>query len=620
MFKQLTRLAAVLLSMVFLCCSCGETPSQNDLPVSDQTAATDPTNEQSADNTAAVFADASWEEDDKNGKPDLSSAVNITLADSGTVVDGGGVTVTSSVVTVTKAGTYVVSGSLSDGQLRVETEDDGVVRLVLNGVAVHSNTTAPLFVRKSDKTILTLADGTVNTFTDSKDLVYEDAENEEPSAAVFSKSDLTINGSGKLVVTASFNDGIVSRDGLKMAGGDIAVTAADDAVMGRDYVLIGGGALTLDAEGDGIKSTNDAGDGVGFITIESGSFDISSGADGIQSETALTVTGGTFDITSGGGSQNGSANINNDFGWGMTGTDSQTSGKALKSGTLLTLSGGHITIDAADDAIHSNDTVTISGGDITAATADDGVHADVALTVAGGTLTVTKCYEGLEAATITIDDGDIRITASDDGINASSGSSETSGDRGMGGQNPFAADDSAFIINGGNLYVDAEGDGLDSNGAATMNGGNVWVVGPSNSGNGTFDYASAFSIRGGMLVAIGSMGMAQTPSSDTQNNVVWSGCSLSSGDVFKVTASGGSVIAEITSTRTAQWAYVTSPELQTGETYTVTAGADSEDIIIEDGGNAVGNSYGGMGGGMGGPGGGMMPPGGMGGGHRGGYW
>lgn len=585
------------LASTLLLSSCTASPTTDNGSSADSDN-TGPVSTQSEDVDISVV----WDDEDTNGTPDISGATVITLADGNTAVNGDGAAVNGSVVTVTQAGCYVVSGTLSNGQLRVESEGDGAVLLVLDGVYIHSDTTAPLFIRKSAKTIITLAGGSQNTLSDSADAVYEDEENQEPSGALFSKSDLTVNGDGQLTVTANFNDGIVSRDGLKIAGGKVNVTAADDAVMGRDYVLVGGGELTLTANGDGIKSTNDAGETVGFVSIEDGFVAVDSEADGIQAESFLSISGGKVTVTSGGGSVNGTANAEYDFGWGMSSVDSSSGGKSLKAGLTLSISGGELQLDAADDAIHSNDTVLISGGTITAAAGDDGVHADSVLTVSNGSLTLTKSYEGLEAKTITIDGGELSITASDDGVNASSGSSETSGDRGMGGD-PFAADDSAFIINGGSLSVDAQGDGLDSNGVITMNGGTVYVTGPSNSGNGTFDYASAMNIRGGTLIAVGSIGMAQTPSLNTQESIVWSGCSMNSSDVFAVTASDGTCIAQITATRTAQWAYITSDSLKEGEEYTVSCGGDSQTLTLVSGGNAIGNAYGGMGGGMGVPGG-----------------
>ena len=592
MNRSKRTVCAWIATMVLCLSACSDTS------VSDSASLTD---DSAADQAADVVLEATWDKEDDLDAPDLQNATTIVLSDHGSTVQGDGVAVKKSVVTITQGGIYAISGSLSDGQLRVESTDDQTVHLVLGGVDIHSKTTAPLFVKKAAKAVITLATDTDNRLSDAVDAVFEDAEKEEPSGTLFSKSDLTVNGDGSLTVTAVFRDGIVSRDGLKLARGRITVDAADDAIMGRDYVWMRGGEYILTAKGDGIKSTNDGGEHVGWVRIEDGTTDVTCETDGIQATTALRIDGGIVRVTAGGGHENGAANTAHDFGWGQQSVDSETVGKGLKAGTALMFRGGTVSVDAADDAIHSNGSVTVSGGNVTAASGDDGVHADVSVAVDGGCLTVTDSYEALEAATIAINGGDISLTASDDGINASSGTEGSTGD--PRGQNPFASDDSLLEIHGGNLTVDASGDGLDSNGTIRMDGGEVWVCGPSSSGNGTLDFGAAFEITGGTLIGVGSLGMAETPTSNTQHSIVWNGCALQSGDTFAVTAEDGTVIASMTSARQAQWAYVTSPLLEEGGTYTVSDGTDSETLTLTDGENTIGTASGGFGG----PGGGGRP-------------
>lgn len=547
--------------------------------------------------TEDVLPDVSWEENDRI--TDAADAVTVTLADDGSVSDGDGVTAENNVILIQQGGTYRLTGALTDGQLRVEAAD--TVHLLLDGVSVHSETSAPLYVKKADKVILTLVDGTENTFSDSVSLAFDDAEKEEPSAAVFSKADLTINGGGKLTVNASFRDGIVSRDGLKIADGVVNVSAADDALMGRDYVLIGGGTLTLQADGDGIKSTNDAGTDVGFVMVEGGTLNVVSGADGIQSESSLTVLDGDVTVTAGGGWEAASPHAEEFFGWGQEEetTDDETVGKGLKAQTALTVSGGNVVVNAADDALHANGNIAIKGGETDASSGDDGVHADGEIRITDGTLTVSTCYEGLEAARITLDGGDVSLTASDDGINASSGTSS--------GRNPMASDGSSLVINGGTLYVDAKGDGIDSNGTIHMTGGNVAVLGPSDGANGTLDFAESFTVTGGSLTAVGSTGMAQTPSVSGQNSIAWAGFSAGDGDTFTVTDAEGNVLASLAVSRNVSWAYVTSSSLKTGDEVTVSCGDDSQTIVLDEGVNQIGDaSTGGFGGGR--PGGDFTPP------------
>ncbi len=578
---------AVILAVCLLLIGCSDTVSDDDAVPMPTTSLTSPTKPITVED---ISADASWEEEDT--ATDTENAVTVTLSDSGSTADGDGVTIDGSVITFTAGGRYCLSGSLSDGQLRVESADNNTVQLIMKGVNVHCEQSSPLFVKKAEKVVLTLAKDTSNTFSDSASLVFEDTVDEEPSATIFSKSDLTVNGNGNLTVNALFRDGIVSRDGLKIADGVIAVNAVDDAIMGRDYVLIGGGELTLRADGDGIKSTNDASEEVGFIVVENGTLDIVSGSDGVQSTSSLTVSNGNIHIVSGGGSAAGTAvNSRDDFGWGgyYETTETSSVGKGLKAGTALTVCGGMINVDAADDALHANRSVVVSGGTVSVAAGDDGVHADEELLISDGMLTVSTCYEGLEAGVITLDGGTVNVTASDDGINASSGTTSN--------RDPMASDGSSFIINGGTLHVDAGGDGLDSNGTIQMNGGYVSVVGPSNSGNGTLDFASSFRIDGGTLIAVGTTGMAQTPSVNRQNSVVWAGFYADSGDRFTVTDQNGNELASLTATHAVNWAYFSCAELQSDETYTLSCGSASETFTVETGSNTIGN-VGGMDGGF----------------------
>jgi len=259
----------------------------------------------------------------------------------------------------------------------------------------------------------------------------------------------------------------------------------------------------------------------------------------------------------------------------MEGNANQTadSAKGLKAGVDLTITGGTIQISSLDDAVHSNDSITISGGDLTLASGDDGIHADAALTINGGDLEITECYEGLESAVITINDGTIRLTASDDGINASSGS---------GGY---------VYINGGYLFINAGGDGLDSNGPVEMTAGVVIVNGPTNNGNGALDYMGSFNISGGYLVAVGSVGMAEAPSTtSTQYSAIFSLASAQAGGTtVHIESASGEAILSFVPTKVYQSVVLSSPELENGETYVVYVGGSSSGTVTD--GLYSGGSY-----------------------------
>lgn len=564
-------------------------------------------------------------------------------------------------VTISQAGTYVLSGELTDGQIVVNVANKGVVHLVLNGASIHDNDSAGIFIQQAGKAVITLEKGTKNFVSDGKTYVYADKSTDEPDAAIFSKADLTFNGAGQLTVTGNYNEGITSKDDLKIISGSISVKAADDGIKGKDMVAIQTGTIKIDAAGDGIKSNNDKDINKGFVAIADGTFNIVSGSDGIQAETTLVMDGGIFNIETAGGSVNAPAKVEKGFGGRMgfggdrggidrggpingttppanmntssttthsttstpsaststkTGSDSKadadnavatteeesTSAKALKAGTELTVNGGTYTIDSMDDSLHSNSNVTVNGGTFTIQSGDDGIHADQALTINGGTIKITKSYEGLEGAIITLNDGDVDVTSSDDGVNAAGGEATTSdttststtdtaakdtdanqqsrGSKGIPGR---TSSNNELRINGGFLTVNADGDGLDSNGSITMTGGTVIVNGPTASGNGALDYDGTFVISGGYLIAAGSSGMAQgTSDTSTQNTLVMTFPETQkAGTLVHVQDSKGTNIVTFAPAKNYQNVVISSPNLTKDGSYVVYSGGTSTGKAVD---------------------------------------
>ena len=228
-----------------------------------------------------------------------STASYVTLSQNGSTVKGSGVTADGSTVTITQAGTYVLSGTFSDGSIVINTEDKATVRIILNGVDISSSTTAPFIVQSAKKVIVTLADNTVNKFTDS---ARSTTESEDYSAAFYSKADLVLNGSGTLNINAGYRSGIKSTDDLKVVSGTYQITAAEDGVIGKDLLGIADGNFTIKSGTDGMKSTDDKDTTKGNIIIAGGTFKIEAASDGIQAENILDIQNGTFDITTGNGS------------------------------------------------------------------------------------------------------------------------------------------------------------------------------------------------------------------------------------------------------------------------------------------------------------------------------
>lgn len=525
-----------------------------------------------------------------------SGARHITFSADGVTFDGTSslATVNGTVITVTAGGTYVVSGTCADGQIVVNEPKQEAVRLVLNGLDLTCQSSAPIYVKEAKKVVLVLAEGTENRVTDSAVYTAVDSETNEPNAAIFSKGDLSVTGSGALTVTAKYNNGINSKDGLKITDGILTVQAAGNGIKGKDFVAIGGGTLQVTAGHDGIKSTNTADASVGFVRIDGGSVTVTAEQDGIQAESGLVIADGTVNIVSGGGSAN--ASTQNGWGqWGSVGGDT-TSAKALKAGLDILTVGGNVTVDSSDDAVHSNGNVNIDGGVLSLTSGDDGIHADNTLCIADGDVTVHQAYEGLEALAIGISGGRVHVTATDDGINAAGGN-DASSMGGRPGQNGFAATEGAAVaISGGYTVLNAGGDGLDSNNTITMNGGTVLVYGPTNSGNGAIDYAAGFTVNGGTLVACGASGMAESITAG-ESRALFVLCAAQAAETpLCVTDENGETILTLVPPKSYGSAVIVTPQLKEGMTCTVTIGGAVNgtvtDGVLTDGDYTAGETSG----------------------------
>ncbi|WP_338554528.1 carbohydrate-binding domain-containing protein [Paenibacillus sp. KS-LC4] len=605
-FRELLS-ALLICSVVLSACSTSSQASTTASAVTTSaTTAAAAASSQSSETTAAALPAnvavsdvVTFDEADKAVEWSAKTSTTIKLNGTSATVTGSGAKASGGSVTISAAGTYVLSGKLSDGQVIIDVQDKGDVHLVLNGVDIHDNDSAGIYIKEAGNVVMTLEEGTENSVSDGETYVFADGETDEPSAAIFSKADLVINGTGKLTVAASYNDGITSKDDLKIVSGTIDITAADDGIVGKDMVAIADGTVTIKVEGDGIKSTNDTDEGRGFIAIADGTFTIEAGNDGIQAETALIVDGGTFNLLTGGGSVNGEVKQEEGpGGMGMqrggmnatsaTGTSTDAgetatattetetpSTKGLKAGGDVTVNGGTFDIDSADDALHSNSNVTVTGGELEIATGDDGIHADALVTITGGSINITKSYEGIEGANITISGGEAHVVASDDGINVAGGSDETT----AGGRaDQFSVSSSNLLtISGGYVSVDAAGDGLDSNGSITMTGGTVIVNGPTMNGNGALDYDGTFNISGGTLVAAGSSGMAQA-TTDTSSQFTISmtySQTQQAGTLVHLQDSEGNTIMTFAPSKNYQSVVISSPELAKGASYTLYTGGSS---------------------------------------------
>ena len=546
---------------------------------------------------------------------DESECTVITLTGDSAKVSGEGATVKGSTVTISAEGEYLLSGKLDNGCLIIDADSKDKIRLILNGAEISSKTCAAVSVRQADKVFITLAKGSENMLSNTAGSKSED----EADAVIFSKDDLTINGEGKLTVTANTGHGIVSKDDLVITGGSYTVTSEKKGLDANDSIRIASGSFTIDAGTDALHCENDDST-KGYIYIADGSFSITAGTDGMDASGVIQIDNGSITLATGGGNANASTDkggkINRDWGnWGgrggrrtpsggssaetsktSAGSGSESSSaKGLKSDSSIAVNNGSITIDSSDDAIHSDGQVTVADGSIAITSGDDGIHAGSSLQISGGTVNVSKSYEGLEGMTIDISGGDVSVTASDDGLNAAGGN-DGSSVNGRPGQNQFAAQEGVYIrISGGKVTVNASGDGIDSNGDVTVSGGETYVSGSTCNGNAALDYNGEATVTGGVFIAAGMSGMAQNfGSKSTQGAMLVNVENQKADSKITLKDSDGKTLAAYQPPKSYNSIVVSTPDIRQGKTYTLTAGSAKVEVKMD---SLLYGSGGGMGGG-----------------------
>ena len=524
--------------------------------------------------------------DDDYDNEFIFSDTGITVSDS----EGSGYKISGTDLTINSAGTYVVSGSCLEGTIKIKKGTTGVI-LVLEDLTLTSSEAAPISVNSGSE-VKFVVEGT-NTVTDAEDPANETSEDAEIADAfdgaaikVKSGASAVFTGTGTLNV-----DGSECKNGIK-GGATAAITvgensadtltlnvdAANNAFASDGSATINSGTVNLNAGGDGLKASPDDDDteSAGTITINGGAVNITSGEDGIQADGGFYMNGGSVDIVTANG-----------YKYNKTIEAADISAKGIKADNTIIISDGTINIDSADDGIHLNGTngneaLMIKDGDITVKAGDDGIHSDYFLAVFGGTINIEQACEGLEGAVIDLSGGTGTITASDDGINAANGD--------------LTNYDFELLISGGSWYINAGGDGLDSNGDITVSGGYTEVFGSSDGGNAALDYGDnncSFTVTGGTIVGIGMSQMATTPTSGNYIQFGASGgmgggfggmggmggpqsgqssgssISLKSGDTVDIKDSSGTTVYSSTAVKAADNIVFSSEGLDSSETYTL---------------------------------------------------
>ena len=631
--KRIIIIMTILTAAATLLSGCGITRTVTD--------ATEQNSLTSAPTDSAVTAEATTAEETTLSGSDMftdrdyeigydeSTAVTVTLNGTSAACGDVSVAIADGTVTLTQEGTYLLTGAYT-GSVVIDMDKSAKPHIILKNAEITSPDGAALYVAQADKVFVTLADGTANTLANGGSFA-DSADNVD--GAVFSKDDITFNGTGSLTVSSPAGHGVVGKDDVVFTGGVYSITSAAHGIDANDSVRTVNASLTVYAGKDGVHCENDDDAKKGFVYIAGGSLTVSAEGDGVSASADVTVEDGALDIVTGGGSEN--AEKKTSDGWGQFGggrmggrpgeggngrqmpggapgmpgdadggtvglsyTPDQTaeaeqlsasadgdsdSIKGIKADGDIVINGGTVTVNAADDAVHANGSVTVGSGALTLASGDDGVHADGTLTVSGGTVAVTECYEGLEALVINVTGGDISIHADDDGLNAAGGSDESGfgGMRGgdMFGKGGFGATEGAEInISGGQISIQAGGDGIDSNGSVTVTGGNTLVDCPTAGDTSPFDYETTAAITGGTLVATGSSMMAEGFTSAEQGVINGRLSEQSGGTTLTVTDGSGNILVDVTPDNPYNYILISTPELTSGRTYTLTVGGYSDSV------------------------------------------
>lgn len=507
-----------------------------------------------------------------------SHAVKIDLRGDYAETDSKNVVTDGAGVTIVGGGVYLLSGTLYDGSIIIDSQDGAAVRLFFDGVDITSSDFSALYIKQSEKTVISLIPETENILTDGAVYSEEKLTDAKPSAALYSKDDLVINGSGSLTVNGNYKDGIKANDTLKITEAKFTVNAADNGIKVNDCIAVIDSDISVTSSGDSIKCDHEE-EKNGFIAIENSALALLSGGDGISASSAVYINDSSATVTAGGGSENAEKRRNGmpgRFGFdNRSDSENETSTKAIKAGTDVEINGGSFVLNSKDDAIHSNRDVNVESGVFEIASGDDALHADRTLTVCPDSMNISKCYEGLEGAYVIINGGDIKIISDDDGINAT-GENDTGrmympGDA---GDEKTSEEDIWLTVNGGHVYIETSGDGFDSNGSALINGGFLEIYGPQDGGNGSIDVGDGgyvLIMNGGSLLAAGSADMAEHPTdvSAQRSTAFYLDEEYSAGSKITLKDSNGNEIISGTSAKSFEWVCISAESLTENEEYTL---------------------------------------------------
>ena len=540
-----------------------------------------------------------------------TSDLNCITIDLGNLVNlPSGVSYEDDELVISSKGVYLLKGEFV-GSVVVESCDDEDVRLILDNVTISTTQTslnpAILIKKTSGLRVITVKEGTTNTLNDS---LADNGDDAEEAVIAAKKCSLTINGSGTLNLEgiADNSSGVKVKKELTVLDTVINITANNNGIKADDLIILENANIKINAKGDGIKTDKEAGTieeanefasdkGAGYIYIKNTSLDIVSGDDGVSANNGLYIDNKEehlIKIVTNNGSPSYITESSSD----------NADGKALKADGItyvdptteeeedwlacyeenysLIIIGGTFDINSNDDAITSKGNLIINDGVFTLSSGDDAIHAEYVTTIKGGNININKCYEGIEGASVEIYGGTINIVSTDDGINAANG-------------DLYNYDYHIYIANG-DIIVNAQGDGVDSNGWIKMEDGTLTIFGPTSGANGSLDSETGVLVSGGTLVAVGPVGMVETPSNNSTQCYININMSISQAANTKITVydENDEVIYEVTPTKRYQSVIISLTEFELNKTYTVVVGEATYEATLEKIGTALGmNQFGG---------------------------
>ena len=501
---------------------------------------------------------------------DASSETAIDLSNP-TATDG--VTVEDGTLTITKAGTYKLSGEYQ-GQIKVETADSDAVRLVLDNANITNSSGAALNVVNADEVILYSASGTTNTISDGAD--YTATGEDDPDAVVYSKADLTIAGEGTLKVNGNHEDGIHTSDGLVIASGTLEVNAANTGIKGKDYVDILGGTINVTAQQDGIKSTNDTDEGKGWTRLSNGTVTVNAGDDGFKASRVVEISGGSLTV--------------------------EQSDEGIEA-QYINVSGGDVNVTSADDGMNASlktsNSESTDSSENTSDTANQQQNNQQQGSLPGGQQNGTSNQQQQGTGQPPAMSGTSQDGTSQNGTTGTGqqgmGQPPQGGMPGGGGGGTFEVIDAAINVSGGNITVNAEGDGIDSNGVTTLSGGTLIVNGPSQGGNAALDTNGDLLLNGATVLSGSTADMFEAPSTNSTSGYLklTNSSGFEQGSTVQVADSSGKVVANYKVTKSnVQLVLVSSSSIVKGQSYTAyttTSAVDSNAASLASGATELGS-------------------------------